>query len=51
MNFRKRGDKITFTAENAGIVIKNVTVADDDKGEVYAALTGDQVALTDIRVI
>ena len=51
VNFRKRGDKITFTAENAGIVIKNVTVADDDKGEVYAALTGDQVALTDIRVI
>ena len=33
-----------------GIFIKNTTYISDDK-EVYAALTGDQVALTDIRVI
>ena len=33
-----------------GIFIKNTTYISVDK-EVYAALTGDQVALTDIRVI
>ena len=51
VNFRRKGNRITITAENAGIVIKNTTVFDKDDGEVYAALTGDQCVLTDIRVI
>ncbi|MCR5739459.1 MAG: HD-GYP domain-containing protein [Lachnospiraceae bacterium] len=51
VNFRKRGNRITVTAENAGIVIKNTTVIESEGTGVYAALTGDQVALTDIRVI
>ncbi len=51
VNFRRKGNKITITAENGGIIIKNITVFDKNDGEVYAALTGDQCALTDIRVI
>ena len=33
-----------------GIYIKNVIIIMDDTQDVYAALTGDQVALTDIRI-
>ena len=52
VNFGKKGDRVTITTENAGIVIKNTTIIPDkDIGEVYAALTGDLVALTDIRII
>ena len=46
--FRKT---ITTTTENNGISIKNVTVIKDGTKEIYAALTGDQCALTDIRVM
>ena len=49
--FSKKGNKVTVTAEDAGIIIKNTTVIDKADGEVYAALTGDQCVLTDIRVI
>ena len=46
----RRGSKITLYTENMGIVIENTTVLHDGEKEVYAALTGDQVALTDIRI-
>ena len=51
VNFSKKGNKVTVTAEDAGIIIKNTTVIDKNSGDVYAALTGDQCVLTDIRVI
>jgi len=44
------GKKITTTTENCGISIKNVTVIKDKNKEIYASLTGDQCALTDIRI-
>ncbi|MCR5216139.1 MAG: HD domain-containing protein [Lachnospiraceae bacterium] len=48
---RRKGNKITIITENHGIYIKNVTTLDSSIKDVYIALTGDQVALTDIRVI
>ncbi len=46
----RKGNKIVISTENLGIAIENTTVIRDGAGEVYAALTGDQVALTDIRI-
>lgn len=48
--FRKRGNKVTILTVNNGISIKNVTTIKENKDHVYVALTGDQVALTDIRI-
>ena len=47
---RRKGKKIITTAENAGVVIRNTTFLRDDVKDVYVALSGDQCALTDIRV-
>ncbi|ETP72362.1 HD-GYP domain-containing protein [Lachnospiraceae bacterium JC7] len=49
--FAKKRDKVTLMAENYGIHIKNITHIRDGRKKVYAAITGDQVALTDIRVL
>ena len=46
----RRGGKITLNTEDAGITIKNVTTIDKKVKDVYAVLTGDQCALTDIRI-
>ena len=34
-----------------GLYIRNVTTIDDDTADIYAAITGDQVALTNIRIM
>ncbi len=47
---RRFGNRITTVTNNNGISIKNVTVINDNQKEVYVSLTGDQVALTDIRI-
>ena len=49
ISLRKRGNKVTFNAENFGVEIRNITTLPQD-GKVYASLTGDEVAITDIRV-
>lgn len=46
----RKGNKIRLTTENLGVSIQNTTTIKDGDGKVYVALTGDQVALTDIRV-
>lgn len=46
----KKGKRIILKANNYGIEIENVTVIKDAPEKVFVALTGDQVALTDIRV-
>lgn len=48
--FTRKGNTITTVTENMGIYIKNITIITDDTKDIYAALTGDQVALTDIRI-
>lgn len=50
VNLLKRGNKVILKAENMGIEIENTTTIWDENARVYVALTGDQVALTDIRV-
>ena len=46
----KKGSRVIMSTENLGIVIENVTTLHEGEKQVYAALTGDEVALTDIRV-
>ena len=47
-------DRIMFGQQNAGhigISIENTTTLNEEGARVFAALTGDQVALTDIRLL
>ncbi len=46
----KKGDCVTLKTDNLGIAIENTTMVTDDKNIVYVSLSGDQVALTDIRI-
>ena len=51
--FEREGNQITVSTKNLGLAVKGVTMVDDaadGKDTVYAALTGDQCAITDIRV-
>lgn len=43
-------DKVTLTTSNKGIEIVNVTTMKDPSKEVYISLTGDQCAITNIRI-
>ncbi len=47
---RLRNGQIRLKTENMGIAIENTTTFSEHPSSVYAALTGDQVALTDIRI-
>lgn len=48
--FDKKGNSITVSTENLGIYVENTTTILDGTKDIYVALSGDQVALTDIRV-
>ena len=51
VRFVRKGSKVTIHTENLGILIENTTVVSDGGKTIYAAISGDQVAITDIRVI
>ncbi|MBO4374388.1 MAG: HD domain-containing protein [Lachnospiraceae bacterium] len=51
VSLRRKDDRIILKTKNLGIEIESITAIRDVRGDVYAALSGDQVALTDIRVI
>ncbi|MBO4915562.1 MAG: HD-GYP domain-containing protein [Oscillospiraceae bacterium] len=51
VSFRRRGDRITTATENCGIALRNITSLSDGAQNIYAALTGDQCALTDIQIL
>ncbi len=51
VTFKRRRNKITMSTGNFGISIKNVTIITDGTREVYVSLTGDQCAITDIRIM
>ena len=51
INFRRFGNRIITTTKNVGIEIENLTVIKDGQSDIYVSLTGDQCALTDIRVM
>ncbi len=43
-------NKIITETSNGGITISNITTLHDKNKEIFVAITGDQVALTDIRI-
>ena len=51
ISFAVKGDQITMKTENYGIEVIDVTTILDGMTDIYVALTGDQVALTGIRII
>ena len=50
INIKRSGNRITIDSENGGIIIHCVTEIQDNVDAIYGALTGDQVALTNIHV-
>ncbi len=50
VNFTRLKNRIITETENGGISITNITTLLDKNKDVYVAITGDQVALTDIRI-
>jgi hypothetical protein len=54
VEFRREGNSITVSTRNLGLSVQGVTTfpagLQEGKDTVYAALTGDQCALTDIRI-
>lgn len=50
ISIKQEGNVITTVTENAGIYIKNITTLTSDKQKIYVALTGDQCALTNIKI-
>ena len=49
VSFLVNGNKIVVTTENAGIALKNTIEVTGIETTIYAALTGDQCAVTNIR--
>ena len=50
MSVTREGRTITVTTENLGLFIKNLTVLPEGLENAYVALTGDQCAITNIRI-
>ncbi len=51
IRFFRRRNRIGLETENGGIILRCSSILTDKTDKVYVALTGDQVALTDIRVL
>ncbi len=50
VSFRRDDNKIVTTTENFGISLNITTVVLDNPFEIYVCLTGDQCAITNIRI-
>ena len=50
VSFERDGNNIKLMTKNEGIEITNITRITDEPGSVYIALTGDQCAITNIRI-
>ena len=50
ITFKRDGNKVVAFTENAGISVKTTTEIKIDVDEIYVALSGDQVALTNIHI-
>ncbi len=50
VSMARKGNRIIFSTENLGVAIENITTLKENPKEVYAAITGDEVAITDIRI-
>ena len=50
VTIQRNGNRVTMETCNLGIAIDTATTIMDNVSELYVALTGDQCALTDIRI-
>ena len=50
VSIQRAGNIITMATENLGIKVASVTTVKNEVDELYVALTGDQCALTNIRI-
>jgi hypothetical protein len=50
VSFERNGNRIVLVTENFGVYIRNTLTVTDGEKDVYVCLTGDQCALTDIRI-
>ncbi len=50
VRIRREGNRVMIKTENLGIAVDSVTTVKDDVRNMYIALTGDQCALTEIRI-
>ncbi len=50
VSFQRDGNRIVTTTENLGISLNVTTTIVDDISDIYVSLTGDQCALTNIRI-
>ncbi len=50
VRFERHDNKVTIRTENAGIVLKNTAIINNDDDRIFVALTGDQCALTGIWI-
>lgn len=50
IEFIKNGNEVTLRTQNKGIYIQNTTRIRNGNKEIFVAFSGDQVALTDIRI-
>ena len=50
IEIRREGSRMVFCMEDCGIFIRNIISVTADTDEIYMALTGDQCAITNIRI-
>ena len=50
VDFRRSGDTVTISTKNAGVVISATAEIKNNDKKIYAAITGDQCAITDIHI-
>ncbi len=50
IRFKYTGNTITVSSENAGVGFRNVTTLMEKVPKIYVALTGDQCAITGIKI-
>ncbi|MBO4696313.1 MAG: HD-GYP domain-containing protein [Lachnospiraceae bacterium] len=50
VTFKRQKNRITVTTENLGLFIENTTILPEEARDVYVALSGDQCAITNIRI-
>lgn len=50
ITFKREGSRVTFATESGGLSLISVTEISGDFSELYVSLSGDQCAITDIKI-
>ena len=51
ISVERKGSQYILKTENLGIYIENIAIIKNENRPVYLSITGDQIALTDIRIM